>query len=129
MLTLLFTRIYDKLRHTMRAVRSGTRDARIQKTIDDPLFLPPIDIVIPSPDILPTFHSPKFFSIETCSEIFFWYPEIFLSGNVLEVFPPENYGRNFISAEFGGRFYGVNIVPEIFISQNSLEIPAESRGG
>jgi len=88
--------------HKSSGKRGG--DAQIQNTTNDPLFLPPIDIVIPSTSIPYYFHVPKFFSTEIPSENF----------------PP-------VSSD--GKFLGDCYVPEIFVSQNSLEIPAESRGG
>jgi len=68
---------------------------------------PPVDIYIPSPDIPPTCDNPKFFSFEIS-------PEIFIDGiTVEEFFHSELTPRN-----FGQQFY----VPEIFVSENSLEM-------
>lgn len=122
------------------------RDARIQNTIDDPLFLPPIDIVIPSPDIPPYFHVPKFFPPDDVLEILlvnstlgssaegqgitpFAKEEIRPEGYIPKFFSTEITSENFPPVSSSGKFLGDCYVPEIFMSQNSLEIPAESRGG
>ena len=88
------------------------------KTHMHPPFLGPIDIEIPSLDILVYCHHPKFFSSEIPSEIFpnesdiesleyfddlDWEPKIPSPEIVPEIFS----SGNFSPMEFGGKFYGV----------------------
>lgn len=102
--------------HTIRKKRG--RDAQIQNTTNDPLFLPPIDIVIPSPDILHTYSDSKFFYSHIPSGNLGWI-------EIRAIFPSPKLSPEILV----GNFFIGNYVPEIFVSQNSLEIPAESRGG
>jgi len=114
-------------------------DAQIQNTIDDPLFLPPIDIVIPSPDIPHTSSPPEFLTL--------YHSEKFSGGNLSveffgKVYPVETImfcdkptlgssvegqgitplAKEEIRPEgFIPEFFGMSIVPKVFVSQNSLE--------